>query len=161
MITDGKKTMNQNWEEKFDKTFLLDTLSNEIKNFIRSREQAIRAEHEHEVAASKILWERMTEWRKEWSVAHPDKPLTWPDALAMLEWKIEGARKEGKKVIVDNWKDVFKKDVNELIQQARTEALKEVIVELKKNKEDFEGDDGYPGAATAYEAVQALSKTNN
>lgn len=58
----------------------------------REWEGTVREEYEDQLFASRLLWDRMEEWRLEYLAEHPDQKdagLYSPDALRLIEWKID------------------------------------------------------------------------
>ena len=75
-------------------------------------------EGEEKTIASQILWNRLTEWHKEWSAAHPDQPLVWPDTLAMLEWKIVSTKVEARHAALEEVRGVVPERLPEDVWKA-------------------------------------------
>lgn len=49
-------------------------------------------------SATKLLFDRMKPWQAEWRAEHPkDRELTTPDALKLIEWKLERVVAEARK----------------------------------------------------------------
>ena len=61
----------------------------------KEREKAFEAQ-DNAWSATRILWDRMNDWNKEWQKENlKERKLTYQDAIKLIEWKIDQARKEG------------------------------------------------------------------
>jgi hypothetical protein len=69
--------------------------------------------------SAEMLFNRLDPWRKEWSKAHVDQSLVWPDTLAMLEWKMEQVKKETRDEMVDDIRKKIEKIRNELLVERK------------------------------------------
>ena len=98
-----------NWKIRFDKEFtrsdeLIDKYSwygvegeiapqptpKAIKQFIQEELDKAR---EEEWSATRMLWDRMDKWQKEWQEENPkERKLGFNYALKLIEWKIGKAR---------------------------------------------------------------------
>ena len=66
------------------KICVADAISKQEKKAVK---KALK-EHDGYCQAAKLLFDRMKPWEQEWKAAHPDKPLTWPDFMTLIEWKM-------------------------------------------------------------------------
>jgi hypothetical protein len=71
-------------------------LTEAIYKLIKGRDAAYDKGEDMGWAATKMLWDRMGEWQKEWQAEVPkERASCFNDALELVEWKIAAARAEG------------------------------------------------------------------
>jgi hypothetical protein len=71
-------------------------LTEAIYRLIEGRDIAYDEGEDVGWAATKMLWDRMGEWQKEWQAEVPkERASCFNDALELVEWKIAAARAEG------------------------------------------------------------------
>jgi len=94
------------WEKEWEKIKCFATQSGGSIGFENNKDidfistQIEKAVEENE-SAQKLLWDRMENWEKEWRSENPkERELRVPDALKLIEWKIEKAIREERKIWV-------------------------------------------------------------
>jgi len=66
---------------------------------------------EEEWSATRMLWDRMDKWQKEWKKENPkERKLVFNDALKLIEWKIITAREEERKELLEKIEKIYEKN---------------------------------------------------
>ena len=85
---------SEEWEETLgllhDDGYFEEHTLRRMVGFIR---RLLQEQHEDDWAATRLLWDRMHEWQKEYKLAHPQEKIAYQDALKLIEWKLEERQK--------------------------------------------------------------------
>ena len=110
-----------NWKKRFEKFTNKSGFSNyectnwkikmTAKEFMPYIQKELDKAREEEWSATRMLWDRMDKWQKEWKKENPkERKLVFNDALKLIEWKIITAREEERKELLEKIEKIYEKN---------------------------------------------------
>lgn len=135
--------------------FVFEEAIEEFKSTLQAtHSQQVEEVEEEAWAASKLLWDRMTEWNKEWQTQNPNNELTHKDAMFLIEWKMKQQVEEAVRKVTD----VVKANVPLERIPSDVQNTKKLIDELMKLHYEPEHEEGQTCWCSPITTVQPTTK---